>query len=202
MRHLGVLCARQVGDGAGHLEGAVRGAGRPPQPGGSRLQKLQRCGLQQGMDIDRLPLQGLVGIPLARRGPLAGLHHAHADGRAAFTRGCIQQILCRQGWHLDMQVDAVEQWAAEPRLVARHLVRRATAGALRGAPVAAGARVHGGNHLKTRGELSPLRSPRDSDMARLQRLAQGFEGGAGKLWQLVQKEYAMMRQRDLAGARR
>ena len=50
MRHLGVLCARQVGDGAGHLEGAVRGAGRPPQPGGSRLQKLQRCGLQQGMD--------------------------------------------------------------------------------------------------------------------------------------------------------
>ena len=48
MRHLGVLRARQISDGAGHLEGTVRGAGRPSQPGGGRLQKLQRGGLQQG----------------------------------------------------------------------------------------------------------------------------------------------------------
>ena len=73
----------------GSPDGEVRviktdSAGRPSQPGGGRLQKLQRGGLQQGMGIDRLPLQGLVGIPL--REPLETGHItiARAAQRAEF----------------------------------------------------------------------------------------------------------------------
>ena len=97
-----------------------------------------------------------------------------------------------------MQVDAVHQRAAEFSLIAQHLVGRASAAAAARAQVAAGAGVHGGHQLKTRRKLCPPCGPRDGDGAGLQRLAQRLEGGAGELGQLVQKQHAMVRQRNLA----
>ena len=101
-----------------------------------------------------------------------------------------------------MQVNAVDQGAAELALVAGHLVGRAAAGFLGGAQIAARAGVHGTNQLKTRRKLGPARRPRDGDGARLQRLAQGFERGAGKLGHFVQKQHTVVGQRDFAGPRR
>ena len=100
-----------------------------------------------------------------------------------------------------MQVDAVQQRAAELGLVAVHLVGRAAAGALRGAQKPAGAGVHGRNHLKTRRKLCTLRGAGDGDVAGLQRLAQGLQRGPREFRQFIQKENALVGQRNFARAR-
>jgi hypothetical protein len=93
-----------------------------------------------------------------------------------------------------MQIDAIEQRPAELALVTRHLVGRATAGALRRPQKATGAGVHGGHHLKTRRKLRTPRGARNGDAPGLQRLAQGFQRGTGKLWQFVQKQHPVVGQ--------
>ena len=53
----GVRGARQVGNGAGHPQGAVRAAGRPAQPVGRALQELQGVVLQHHQFVHALALQ-------------------------------------------------------------------------------------------------------------------------------------------------
>ena len=58
--------------------------------------------------------------------------------------------------------------------------------------------VHRSNELKC-GRIFDLRAcPADVDSARFQRLPEGFEGGAGELRHLVEKQDAAVRKRDLA----
>jgi hypothetical protein len=78
-----------------------------------------------------------------------------------------------------MQVDAVQQRAAELALVARDLLGRAAAGPQAGAQVAARAGIHRRDQLEARRELGALRGARDGDAAGLQRLAQCLECRAG-----------------------
>jgi hypothetical protein len=66
---------------------------------------------------------------------------------------------------------------------------------------AAGAWVHGGNQLELRRELGLPGGPGDEDAAGLEGLAQGLEGAALELGELVQEEHAVVGQRDLAGSR-
>ncbi len=99
-----------------------------------------------------------------------------------------------------MQVDAVQQRAAELALVARHLVGRAAASPLARPEEAAGARVHGGNQLKPGGKLGPLRRAGDGDVAGFERLAQGLQRRTGEFGQFVQKQHALVGERDFAGA--
>lgn len=198
MRDLGVLRTGQVGDGAGHFQGAVRGAGRPAQARGGSLQELGGGGLQQHMGVDLLAVQGLVGTALALDGALARLGHALADGRGGFAGRGAQQLLRGQSGHFNVQVDAVEQRAAELGLVARDLVGRAAAGALHRAEVAAGAGVHGRDHLKACRKFGALRRACNGDASGLQRFAQCFERGAWKFGQLIQKQDAVVRERYFA----
>jgi hypothetical protein len=131
MGHLRAGGARQVGNGARHLQGAVRAAGRPAQAAGGGLQELRGSRVQGGVGVD-------APGPAAPGWTCPG---APARGRARATRsrtvalaspaGASSSSLGGQGGHLHMQVDAVEQRPAELALVARHLVGRAAAGALR-----------------------------------------------------------------------
>ncbi len=72
-------------------------------------------------------MQLLVRPALAGHGPLARLHHALANGRAAFPGGRLQQLLRWQRGHVDVQINAVQQRAAQLALplVTANLLRAA-----------------------------------------------------------------------------
>jgi hypothetical protein len=118
MRHLGAVGAGQVGDGAGNFQGTVRAAGRPAEPGGGHIEELGGGIVQPQVLVDLLALQALVGFALARNGSLARQGAALADAGGGLTWRCLQQVGRRQRGHVDVQVDAVEQRAAELALVA------------------------------------------------------------------------------------
>ena len=181
MAHFGRGCTRQVGNGARHLQRTVRAAGRPAQAGSGGVEEFGGGILQVQVGVDLLALQRLVGLALPRQCHGAGLRHAFADRLAGFARGCLHQLVGGQGGHLHMQVNAVQQRAAELGLVAVHLVGRAAARALGGAQVAARAGVHGRNHLEPGGEIRTLRRSGDGDVSCLQRFTQGLQRSARKL---------------------
>src|SRR5690554_236916 len=70
------------------------------------------------------------------------------------------------------------------------------------AVLAAGARVTGRHELEARGQAQGAAGARDAHEALFQRLAQRFQHGAAELGQFVEEEDAVMRQADLARARR
>ena len=67
--------------------------------------------------------------------------------------------------------------------------------------VAAGAGIHGRRQHEARREAERHGGARDGDRAVFERLAHHLEHVARKLRQLVQKEHAVVRQRNFAGAR-
>ena len=78
----------------------------------------------------------------------------------------------------------------------RHVHRR------RRSPVEpARARVRRGDEREPRGELDHAAAARDHHAAVLERLAQPLDGVAAELGELVQEQHAVVRERDLAGAR-
>ena len=85
--------------------------------------------------------------------------------------------------------------------VARDPVGRAVAAPARVAEPAAGARIHRRDELELRRESALPRRARDVDDARLERLAQHLQHAPIPFRQLVQKQHAVMRERDLAGPR-
>ncbi len=103
----GVRGARQVGNGAGHPQGAVGAAGRPAQPVGCALQELQGVVLQHHQLVHALALQRLVGVALPRQREGPGALHPLAHGGAGLSRRGAHQLFGGQGGHLHMQVDAV-----------------------------------------------------------------------------------------------
>lgn len=136
-------------------------AGAPAQAGGRGVQELQGGGIGAGVFVELLSGQALVGVALALlRAVARGLHPlAHRGG--GFTSASLQQVLGRQCRHLHVQVDAVEQRAAELALVAGDLIGRVAAGLGGVAQEAAGAGIHGGNELKPRIEtMSNVPRPR------------------------------------------
>ena len=67
--------------------------------------------------------------------------------------------------------------------------------------IAARARVHGGHQLELRRISGLAGGARNVDFPRFQRLAQHFQHAAVEFGQLIQKQYAVMRQRNFAGFR-
>ena len=153
------------------------------------------------MLVNLLALQCLVAFALPRYGHSAGRRAARPDGLGRLPGGTLHQLSRRQCWHLDMQVDPVEQRPAEFALVAVDLIGRAAAGLVGGAQVTTGAGVHGTNQLKACRKLGTPGGARNGDAAGLQRLTQGFQRGTVKLRQLVQKQHPVVCQGDFPWAR-
>ena len=100
-----------------------------------------------------------------------------------------------------MQIDAIEERTGEPCSVLRERVRRAAADTRRIAAETAGARIgRGEEHHACRVRDAPA-DARQQHPALLERLAQAFEDVAAKLGELVEEENAVVRERQLAGAR-
>ena len=81
----------------------------------------------------------------------AGAGDAGADGGGGFAGAGGEEFLLAQAGDFDVDVQPVEDGAADARLVFRHGVLRAGAGARHVAQVAARAGVHGGDQLQAGG---------------------------------------------------
>ena len=99
-----------------------------------------------------------------------------------------------------MQVNAVQQRTGNPLPVALNRTGRAAAFPYAGTIIPALAGVHGGNQHKTAGVGGGAVYPAHGDAPVLDWLAQHLQRFAAELWQLVQKQYTVVGQADLAGA--
>jgi hypothetical protein len=138
----------------------------------------------------------LEALPL----PLARGHHPAANLRRALGRRRAAQLLILHRRNLDVNVDAVEQRAGDFGHVALDHGRRAHALARLVVEVAAGAGIHGRRQHEARRKAERHGGARDGHRVIFERLAHDLEHVARKLRQLVQKEQAVVGQRNLAGA--
>lgn len=102
--------------------------------------------------------------------------------------------------NLHRQIEAIQKRPRQAIQIAQDLSRPAAG--MYAAAIAGRTGVHGRHQLKTRRQANAGPNPRDVDFTRFQRLAQQIEHPPLKLRQLVKKQYAVMGQRDLAGARK
>ena len=80
-----------------------------------------------------------------------------------------------------MQINAVQQRAAQAGLVAADLIRAAATRRHVAPQKSAGTRIHGRNELECGGKLGAVVCAHDGDAAIFQRFAQCFQGAALKL---------------------
>lgn len=100
------------------------GAATAPAEFGGRLLQQAAGGLAQAcLLVDGLTLQLGVAAALAGQGAFACGEAACCNGLGAFAGWGVQQVLRTQAGHFDVQVDPVEQRAAEFALVAADLIR-------------------------------------------------------------------------------
>ncbi len=114
---------------------------------------------------------------------------AHDRRRLGETRR--GDILVRHTRHLDVDVDAIEQWSREFGEIPPDGKRRAGASAQPIAVVAARTRVEACDQHEVGGVGHRARRARHGDIAILERLAQHFQRRSRKLGQLVQEEDAV-----------
>jgi len=115
---LDALGARQIGDRAGDPERPRVTAGRQAHRGVGPLEHRPGAGRE------------VLGTRLrssSRRSPAAGGRHALPHGPRRLARGASDQIVVRHGGDRDVQVDSVEERAAQPVPVAAEVDRRAAA---------------------------------------------------------------------------
>ena len=169
------------------------GAGGQPQPGAGLVQQLQIGFAQGAVPVHFAGVE--VGVDLAGAGqlPFAGGDDpaAHLGAGFAVAARAGAQRFAVDARHFQEHVDAVQQWLGDAAAVFALLFR--------GAVVAPGAGIHGGDELETGGEFGLVSGPGDGDMAVFQGLAQDFQHFAVKLGQFVQKQHAVVRQGNLSG---
>ena len=111
--HMGDLCAfaaRQIGNGARHLQGAVCAAPTPTQLRRDLVQKCNRMVIELDMRVYGLSLERLIGAALAQKCLISCSRAAQPYGLSAFTGRGAEQILRAQVGDFHVQVTAVQQW--------------------------------------------------------------------------------------------
>ena len=142
-----------------------------------------------------------------------GGSHPFAHGRGGAPRGArtptarIRPGLSREGvgrlpHHRQVHVEAVDERTRYAGLVAPYRFGQAPAALRAVAEVAAGAGVHRRDELETGRKLRLAGGAHDGDAPGLERFAQHVQDRTAELRELVQKEQAMVGERDLARPRR
>ena len=120
---------------------------------------------------EQCTIQGLIGTPLTLLGHVIRFKATRSDGVCRFRRSRLDQKLNILAWHLNVQVDSIEEWPADFAHVPLNLIGGASAyrtllpGLSGLSCVATRARIHRGNQLKPRGKLSPHGCARNGDTA-------------------------------------
>jgi hypothetical protein len=125
VRLLDAVAAREVGDGAGDFQDAVVGAGGQRELLHRLLEHFPERGVERDMGADLRVAHAGVGRELrpGEAGELAfagGLYPRTYD-RRTFARCVVLQLADGKRGGLDVDVDAVEQRAADPRPVFDYL---------------------------------------------------------------------------------
>ena len=200
VRGADIIAGSQIGDGPGDFEDAMPGAGREVELGGGLLQQLVagRVGLATGIDF----LGAQPGIRFLLPGMLAvlGLFDTGANNGRRFAIGLAGQAFGEQGRNFDDEVDAVKEGAGELAAIASNLVGRASAFAFRRSMMPARTWIHGRDELEFSREFGLSGGTGDMDAPGFKRLAQGFQHFSVKFGQLVEEQYALVRQADFARA--
>src|SRR5947207_5899179 len=161
------------------------------------------------MHLDLARPESRVGlalpVDLTRAGAYRQNSHRVARGRIRIDEVRIPSARCqclrRQRRHFDSEIDAIEQRAGHASTIAGDAVRRAMAASALMPEPAARTWIHRGDKLELSRERALPRRARDMDDARLERLAQSLQYAAVPLGQLVEKQDAVMSERDLTRTR-
>ena len=198
MRPADSFTPRQIGDGTCHFTDTVVGAGRELEPLCGFHKELFGRRFQRGKAVEFGG--GEHGVRFALSPLLAGAGVANACGHhgARFARRGVGKRFGGEAGRFDHEVDAVKERPGESRTVAFDLRGGTVAAVRRVAQVTTWTWVHCCDELKARGESDPLPQPRDGDFARFERFAQCFEHGTGKFREFVEKEDAVVGERDFA----
>ena len=202
-------CRVEVGERACNAQHTMIAPRGEPHRIGRVTDQRERRGVELHHLVEQRALRGRVGAHVRARREccvaLSGLHrprarHAGRDLAAALGGRRQDQVGGADRRHLDVQVDAVEQRAGEPRLILAGAARQlaAMAGEAGLARAAAAARVHGGDQHEARRIGDAVVGARDRDLAALERLAQRVEHARIELGEFVEKQHAAVRERDLA----
>ncbi len=201
----GIDAPGEVRNRSGHLQHPVISPGAQAEPPHSGVEQAASCwfgpaetpdraAVQFGVDVHAGLLPALL-LPPPRR------ENANANRLGRFRPVLAGQVLRRDRRHLQHEVDAIAKRARQPAAVALDFTGRAAARADGVAQVAAGAGVHRRHQHEAGGENSRARRARDRDPAFLQRLPQHLEDPAIELRHFVEEQHAVVRERNLAGAR-
>ena len=189
----------QVRDGARDPQDTVISACRKPKLINRALQKRGRTGRGATMRIDFGCRQRRVCAPRACFGARSCTRNARSHLFGAFGGVIgVHEHLPRDGCHTQVHIDTVQQRAGDLGAITGDAIGRAVTTPRYVALITTRTGVHGRNELKRCRELGLAGRARDHDMPGLQRLAQHFQHLVIKLGQLVEKQHAAMRQRDLA----
>ena len=113
---------------------------------------------------------------------------------------CVAEHLgCGQGTDLKVNINAVDERSGNLGEIFLNLQRRAVTFPIGIGEISAWARVHGSDEHEFGGKVDRACRAGYCNLMVLERLAQGFEHIAVEFGQLIQKENAVMRQRDLSG---
>lgn len=182
----------EIGDGPTDAKNPVVGAGGQFELLHRVTEQLGERGRELDVFLD-LPMihprvAGRRGSGKAFRLAGAAGHHAFADRGGGFSRACLLKVLDRQCGCFNMDVDPVEERAADPGPIALNLGRRAAGGASIGAVVTIRRRVHRGNEHERTGKGDFSGTAGDGDTSVFERLAENLKGGSAKFGELVEKE--------------
>src|SRR6056297_3165173 len=111
-----------------------------------------------------------------------------------------QQVRRGHAAYLGVQVDAIQQRAGDPRLVALNLFRGAAAAPLAIAEVAAGAGIHRRHQLEACRIGDLVARPRQGNLPRFEWLPQHFQTVTAEFREFIQKQHPAVSERDFSRA--
>jgi len=196
----------EIGDRTSDLQHAVIAARREAETICRGLQKRPRFGVDRRVGVEptadregvaRYPRLFRESVPLSRASSL----YPAADRRGRIATASPAQIAEGNGTHGNMHVNSVGQRTRNAGVVAFNVHTAATAGSTRICGSTTRTWIRGADQGEAGWIGHGLGCARDDDLCVLHRLPQSIEHVARKLEHLVEKEYAMVGEAHLTGAR-
>jgi hypothetical protein len=114
--------------------------------------------------------------------------HALTDCGGRFFSSLAGNVPILDGWHFNVQIDAIQQRAGNALAITLHLGRTATAFAFQVAKVATRARIHRGDEHELRGESDAARSAGNGNFSVFEWLAHYFQCRSFEFRQFVEEK--------------
>ena len=129
-----------------------------------KLKQLVADLVKTAMSGDSQAVQVRIGLPGTGQLDIPCCYYPLANAGAAFRpRPLGVHHHCRRPWYLDLQVDAIKQWARDACAVSLNLISGTMAQPGRVSRVATGAGIHGRDQLEPGGKLRMPGGPGNYD---------------------------------------